>query len=149
MRAVLQRVTESSVTVENEVVGEIGKGLTVLLGIEDQDTEEDAKWIAQKIPDLRIFNDDEGKFNLSLRDVSGSILLISQFTLHGDCRKGRRPSFVKAAHPDLAVPLYEKTIALFKEMKIPVETGIFGAHMNVSIQNDGPVTLLLDSRKQL
>jgi D-tyrosyl-tRNA(Tyr) deacylase len=148
MRAVIQRVTESSVTVENKVVGKIGSGLTILLGVEETDTEEDAKWMTQKIPDLRIFNDDEGKFNRSLIDVNGSILLISQFTLHGDCRKGRRPSFIKAARPEVAIPLYEKTLSLFKEMNIPTESGVFGAHMDVNIQNDGPVTLLLDSRKQ-
>jgi D-tyrosyl-tRNA(Tyr) deacylase len=148
MRAVVQRVTESSVTVENKVVGKIGSGLTVLLGVEDSDTEEDARWMTQKIPELRIFNDEEGKFNLSLNDVNGSILLVSQFTLHGDCRKGRRPSFIKAARPEVAIPLYEKTISLFKEMNIPTESGEFGAHMDVKIQNDGPVTLLLDSRKQ-
>ena len=148
MRAVIQRVTKSSVTVDDEVVGQIGCGLTVLLGVEEADTEEDAKWMAQKIPELRIFNDDDGKFNRSLRDVNGAILLISQFTLHGDCRKGRRPSFIKAAQPDIAIPLYEKTISLFRDMNIPIEKGVFGAHMDVSIQNDGPVTLLLDSRKQ-
>jgi D-aminoacyl-tRNA deacylase len=149
MRAVLQRVSESSVTVDGEVVGQIGPGLMVLLGVEDADTEADADWMADKIPALRIFNDNEGKFNRSLIDVSGAILVISQFTLHGDCRKGRRPSFVKAARPDLAIPLYERVIEALRTKGIHVETGVFGAHMDVHLINDGPVTLIVDSKKKI
>ncbi|PCJ56036.1 MAG: D-tyrosyl-tRNA(Tyr) deacylase [Candidatus Hydrogenedentota bacterium] len=147
MRAVLQRVTESSVTVDNEVVGQIDAGLMVLLGVEVDDTESDADWIADKIPKLRIFNDDDGNFNRSLIDTNGAILLISQFTLHGDCRKGRRPSFIKAARPEIAIPLYERVIEHLQANGIQVETGVFGAHMDVHLINDGPVTLIIDSKK--
>lgn len=148
MRAVIQRVTEASVTVEGRIVGAIGTGLLALVGVETSDTEDDARYLAEKMHGLRIFRDDEGKFNRAIDDVDGGILLISQFTLHGDCRKGRRPSFVDAARPELAEPLYQHLAALLRAKGLPVEMGIFGAHMEVRLLNDGPVTLLLDSRKQ-
>ena len=144
MRAVVQRVNQASVTVDNQVVGHIGRGLLVLLGIKTNDTEAEAKWMAQKIARLRIFADDEGKFNLSLRDVEGSVLVVSQFTLYGDARKGRRPSFSDAAPPDLAEPLVNRFIELLRAEELPVETGVFGALMQVEIHNDGPVTLILE-----
>ena len=147
MRAVVQRVTESSVEVDGKTIGEIGRGLLVLLGVADDDGEDDASQIAKKVAQLRIFNDADGKFNLSLEDVGGAVLLISQFTLLGDARKGNRPSFVAAARPDLAVPLYESVEQHLRDRGIPVATGEFGAHMDVHLTNDGPVTILLDTRK--
>lgn len=147
MRAVIQRVTSSKVEVDGEVVGSIKKGFNVLLGISKEDTEEDLKYIKDKIINLRIFEDENDKMNLSLLDVGGEILLISQFTLYGDCRKGRRPNFMNALGGDEAKVLYEKFINMVKETGIKVETGVFGAHMKVDIQNDGPVTVLLDSKK--
>jgi len=144
---VVQRVSEASVRVGEEVVGAIGRGLLVLLGVEDSDTDRDAQYIAEKVVGLRIFNDDAGKFNRSLEEVEGSVLVISQFTLHGDCRKGRRPSFIQAARPETAVPLYEAVVRGIRERGFTVATGEFGAHMMVHLVNDGPVTLLLDSRK--
>ncbi len=146
MRAVLQRVTEASVTVEGEVIGQIAHGLLVLLGVAAHDTEDDAAQIAKKIAQLRIFNDVDGKFNLSLQDVKGAILLVSQFTLFGDARKGNRPSFIEAARPELAIPLYESVAAHLRARGLPVETGRFGAHMHVRLLNDGPVTILLDTK---
>ncbi|MCC6145253.1 MAG: D-tyrosyl-tRNA(Tyr) deacylase [Candidatus Hydrogenedentes bacterium] len=148
MRAVIQRVSEASVTVEGEVTGHIGRGLLVLLGVELEDTEDDAAYLADKTAGMRIFSDAASKFNLSLRDVDGGVLVISQFTLHGDCRKGRRPSFTQAARPEHAVPLYESFVQRLRAEGLPVATGVFGAHMDVHLVNDGPVTLLLDSRKQ-
>lgn len=151
MKAVIQRVKEASVQVEGEVVGSIDTGLVVLLGVSQQDTKEDADYLAEKIPQLRIFSDTEDKMNLSLmdlrsrRDVKGKILAISQFTLYGNTRKGRRPSFIEAAPPDLANDLYEYFIRKTEEQGIVVEKGIFGAMMLVKIFNDGPVTILLDS----
>ncbi len=147
MRAVVQRVTESSVEVDGETIGEIGHGLLVLLGVAGDDTEDDAAQIAKKIAQLRIFNDAEGKFNLSLEDVGGAVLLISQFTLLGDARKGNRPSFIAAARPEQAVPLYESVAQHLRARGIDVATGEFGAHMRVHLTNDGPVTILLDTRK--
>lgn len=147
MRAVIQRVSEASVTVDQEVVGRIGAGFVVLLGVEDIDTDNEVAAMVRKIVDLRIFNDDEGKFNRSLMDTGGSVLLISQFTLLGDCRKGRRPSFIKAARPDQAIPLYEAVISGLRVKGVTVATGVFGAHMDVQLINDGPVTLLVDSHK--
>lgn len=148
MRAVIQRVTEARVSIDGVVKGEIQRGLMVLLGVDVEDSEKDASLIADKIATLRIFNDGEGKMNLSVQDVEGGILLVSQFTLHGDCRKGRRPSFIKAAQPDQAIPLYEKVRSLLTEKYgIPTETGTFGAQMAVSLVNDGPVTLLVDTKK--
>lgn len=147
MRAVVQRVRRASVTANGAVAGSIGHGLLVLLGVDVNDSEKDADYMAEKIPGLRIFNDAEGKFNLSLEDVGGAVLLVSQFTLHGDCRKGRRPSFVAAARPEQAIPLYERVARLLRERGVEVAMGVFGAHMDVELLNDGPVTLLLDSGK--
>jgi len=147
MRAVVQRVREASVEVDAKIVGAIGLGLLVLLGVEQSDQQADARYIADKIAGLRIFNDAAGKFNLSLDEVGGAVLLVSQFTLHGDCRKGRRPSFIDAARPEHAIPLYESVGHLLRQKGFEVATGVFGAHMDVRLLNDGPVTLLLDSRK--
>jgi D-tyrosyl-tRNA(Tyr) deacylase len=147
VRAVVQRVRHASVRVEGEIVGAIGHGLLVLLGVDVSDAPPDAEYLADKIVGLRIFNDAEGKFNLSLEDVGGAVLLVSQFTLHGDCRKGRRPSFIAAARPEQAIPLYERVGALLREKGVDVANGVFGAHMEVELLNDGPVTLLLDSGK--
>ncbi len=148
MRAVVQRVSESSVTVDGKVIGTIGKGLLVLLGVSADDEDRDAAFIAEKVAGLRCFPDDSGKFNRSVEDVGGSILAISQFTLLGDCRRGRRPSFTRAARPEQAAPLYEAVIRHLRERSLHVEAGEFGAHMDVHLVNDGPVTLLLDSRKE-
>ncbi len=147
MRAVIQRVSEAAVRVDRRVVGEIGPGLLVLLGVDSDDTPDDADAMVKKITGLRCFNDEDGKFNLSLLDVGGAVLLISQFTLHGDCRRGRRPSFTQAAPPEQAVPLYEKVADLLRHRGISVATGSFGAHMHVHLVNDGPVTLLVDTKK--
>ena len=147
MRAVLQRVRRARVLVGAEVVGEIGVGLLVLLGVSRSDTGEDANWLAQKIVGLRLFADTDDKMNLSVADVSGSVLVVSQFTLHGDCRKGRRPSFVDAASPEIAVPLYEAFINGVKAEGIPVATGRFGAMMQVELVNDGPITLILNTKE--
>lgn len=147
MRAVVQRVTRASVTVAGEVVGAIDAGLLVLLGVAPDDTEADARQLAEKIVQLRIFEDDAGKMNLSLEEQGGALLAVSQFTLLGDCRKGRRPSFIGAAPPELAERLYEVFIAAVGVRNIRVATGRFRAHMEVSLVNDGPVTLMLDSRK--
>ncbi len=146
MRAVVQRVTESSCIVDGTVIGEIGKGFTVLLGVEEGDSDSDKDYIIDKLINLRIFEDENEKMNLSIKDVDGSILLISQFTLLGDSRKGRRPSFFKAAKPEIANKIYEEMINRLRE-DLNVETGVFGADMKVHIVNDGPVTILLDSRK--
>lgn len=147
MRAVVQRVTYSSVEVNGEIVGKINKGFNVLLGISKEDTEEDMKYIKDKIINLRVFSDENDKMNLSLLDVKGELLLISQFTLYGDARKGRRPNFMNALGGDEARVFYEKFIDMMKETGLKVETGIFGADMKVDIKNDGPVTILLDSSK--
>lgn len=147
MRAVVQRVESSQVVVNQEVVGRINRGLTVLLGVEDGDTIEDARYMADKIVNLRIFEDNDDKMNLSLMDIKGELLAISQFTLLGDCRKGRRPNFMAAARPVSASELYKIFIDSCREMGVKVETGIFQAHMMVEINNDGPVTVLVDSRK--
>ena len=145
MRVVAQRVSQASVTVEGEVVGKIDGGLLLLLGVTDGDGVDQSRWLSQKVANLRIFRDDEGKLNRSLLDVEGSALVVSQFTLYGDCKKGRRPSFVKAAHPSLAEPLYERFCEDLRELGVPVQTGIFGAMMDVGLVNDGPVTLILDA----
>lgn len=147
MRAVIQRVSEASVTVDGQVVGSIGQGFLVLLGVATDDKQEDASWIASKIASLRVFEGSDGKMNLDLAEVGGAVLLVSQFTLHGDCRKGRRPSFVEAARPENANALYQSVAAELRSLNLPVETGTFQAHMDVRLLNDGPVTLLLDSRK--
>lgn len=148
MRAVIQRVTSASVTVDQQVVGQIEQGFLVLLGVSDSDTQEDVVWIAGKIAGLRVFEDVNGQMNLSLTDVDGAVLVVSQFTLYGDCRKGRRPSFVAAARPEKANSLYQSVVAELKGQGLNVETGTFQAHMDVQLVNDGPVTLLLDSQKQ-
>ncbi len=146
MRAIVQRTDQSSVTVEGSQVASIRKGLTVLIGVGQDDTEKDAKYLAEKIVNLRIFDDAEGKMNLSLLDIKGELLVISQFTLFGDCRKGRRPSFVEAAPPQVAEKLYESFILLCQQFHISVATGKFQAEMAVSLVNHGPVTILLDSK---
>ncbi|WP_298629266.1 D-aminoacyl-tRNA deacylase [uncultured Thermus sp.] len=145
MRAVIQRVTEAFVEVDGEEVGRIGLGLLVLLGVGQGDTVEDAQYLARKIVNLRIFPDEAGKMNLSLKEVGGEALLVSQFTLYAETRKGNRPSFVKAAPPDVGRRLYEAAIEAFLEQGVHVETGVYGAHMRVHLVNDGPVTLILDS----
>ena len=147
MRAVIQRVKESSVTIEGQVVGQSAQGLMVLIGVEVGDTDKDLTYIADKVPNLHIFEDEAGKMNRSLLDIGGQILAISQFTLLGDARGGRRPSFTAAARPDTAVPLYEALVEKWRSLGIHVETGEFGADMQVSLINDGPVTILLDSRR--
>lgn len=148
MRAVVQRVCSSRVLVEDDVVGEIQKGLVVLLGVSNEDTEKDAEYLASKVVNLRVFDDEDGKMNLSLPDIRGELLIVSQFTLYGDCRKGRRPSYDKAAGPGKAESLYETFIRYCREFNINVQTGRFQTEMMVEILNDGPVTLLLDSKKE-
>ena len=143
MIAVIQRVKKASVTIDNKLFSHINQGILVLLGIEKKDTEEQAKFLADKIINLRIFEDTEGKMNLSLADIKGEMLVVSQFTLAADCKKGKRPGFDNAAKPELAVPLYEKFIKFIKDQNIPIETGKFGAMMDVSLINDGPVTFIL------
>ncbi|HKJ05626.1 MAG TPA: D-aminoacyl-tRNA deacylase [Geopsychrobacteraceae bacterium] len=147
MRAVLQRVSSASVTVDNETIGQIDNGLLVLLGVEQGDTPDEARTLAEKTAYLRIFEDSEGKMNLSVQDVSGAVLAISQFTLLADCRKGRRPGFTQAALPELAEPLYESYVEALRKLDLKVETGRFQADMKVTLINDGPLTMLLDSRK--
>ncbi|KAA2244637.1 D-tyrosyl-tRNA(Tyr) deacylase [Chitinophaga agrisoli] len=147
MRAVIQRVTQASVTVDGNITGQIGAGLLVLVGIEDADTQEDLSWLSNKIVNLRIFNDDAGVMNLSLRETGGDILLVSQFTLHAATKKGNRPSYIRASKPDIAIPMYEKMIArLGTDLGKPVQTGIFGADMKVALLNDGPVTIWIDTQ---
>jgi D-tyrosyl-tRNA(Tyr) deacylase len=146
MRVVAQRVSSASVDVGGETVGAIGKGLLLLVGVTHDDTEADAKWMADKIAGLRIFEDGDGKMNLSVLEVGGSVLSVSQFTLYGDCRKGRRPNFMEAARPELAEPLYETLNRMLREQGLTVETGRFGAMMEVRLVNDGPVTLVLDTK---
>lgn len=147
MRLVIQRVLESSVSIDGKIVGKSGAGLMVLCGVEEGDTLNDVKYCIDKTANLRIFEDEAGKMNRSILDVGGEILAVSQFTLHGDVRHGRRPSFIMAARPELAVPMYEAYCAGLREAGIHVETGVFQAEMKVSLINDGPVTLLVDSRK--
>ncbi|MBQ3610799.1 MAG: D-tyrosyl-tRNA(Tyr) deacylase [Firmicutes bacterium] len=147
MRAVVQRVKKSSVTVYDKITGKIGQGLMVLIGVEDGDSEKDADYIADKVCSLRIFEDEQGKMNLSVEDIGGEVLAVSQFTLLADARKGRRPSFTKAAAPDEANALYRKVIDKIESRNINVEEGVFQAEMMVEIHNDGPVTILLDSNK--
>jgi D-tyrosyl-tRNA(Tyr) deacylase len=147
MRAVLQRVSQARVRVDSTVVGEIARGLVVFLGVSGQDTAADVTYIATKIRELRIFPDEQGKMNRSVEDLQGAVLMVSQFTLYADCRKGRRPSFDAAAPPIAAKALYEDVIRTLREAGVPVETGIFQADMQVELVNDGPVTMLLDSTK--
>lgn len=147
MRCVIQRVTEASVKVGGETVGQIGKGFMVLIGVSAEDTDKDLKYMAEKVPNLRIFEDEQGKMNLSLKDVGGAILAVSQFTLYGDARGSRRPSFIQAARPEQANDYYEKLVAAWRNQGITVETGVFRAEMQVGLVNDGPVTILMDSTK--
>ena len=144
MRAVVQRVSQARVVIDGETVGEVGRGLLVLLGVTHADTPEAAAWLADKVVGLRIFNDADGKMNLSVGDVGGGVLVVSQFTLYGDCQKGRRPSFIDAARPEQAIPLYDRFVAALRGRGLQVATGEFGAHMLVEIHNDGPVTLILE-----
>ncbi len=150
MRAVIQRVSEASVTIDQKVKSNIGKGLLVLLGIEDSDTEKDVQWLSKKIVQMRIFSDEAGLMNLSVKDTGGEIMLISQFTLHASTQKGNRPSFIKAARPEKAIPLYEQMIMqLQTDLEQQVATGTFGADMKASLTNDGPVTIIIDSKTEL
>jgi len=148
MRIVLQRVAYAQVVIDEKIQGSIQQGLLLLVGIEDADTTEDADWLVGKITQLRIFPDDEGKMNHSVLDLHGEILIVSQFTLFAQTKKGNRPSFIKAARPEKAIPLYEYLIAAFKKTPLRIETGIFGADMKVSLLNDGPVTILMDSKNK-
>ncbi len=148
MRVIIQRVKEAKVLVDNNIVGQIGKGLMILLGVTHGDTEKDIEYLVRKVTKLRIFNDENDKMNLSLKDISGELLVVSQFTLYGSCEKGLRPSFSEAAKADIANELYKKFITLTKEDGFRVEVGSFGAHMEVDFINDGPVTLILDSPKK-
>lgn len=149
MRVVIQRVSEASVTINNNVKSKITNGLLVLLGIEEADSEEDINWLCGKITRLRIFGDENGAMNLSIKDINGDIILVSQFTLHANTKKGNRPSFIKAAKPETAIPLYEKFIAQFEaELEKPIQTGKFGAEMKVQLINDGPVTIAIDSKNK-
>ena len=147
MRLVIQRVSEASVTIEKAVVGRIGPGLMILCGIEQEDTTEDVAWLVSKVTQMRIFSDAEGKMNLSVKDISGGLLVVSQFTLHASTRKGNRPSFTRAARPEQAIPMYEQFMsALEADTGRKVECGVFGADMQVALINDGPVTIVIDSR---
>lgn len=145
MKAVIQRVSESSVKVDGKIVGEIGKGLMLLIGIDENDEKADADWLVQKVLNLRIFGDEDDKLNLSVKDINGEILCISQFTLIADYKKGNRPSFIKAAKPDKAIPLFEYFKEEISKSGLKTESGIFGADMKVSLINDGPVTIVMDS----
>lgn len=147
MRGVVQRVNRAKVTVNNEIIGAIEHGILLLLSVEDNDDEKDLDYMCDKVMNLRIFEDEDDKMNRSILDVNGCILVVSQFTLHGDARRGRRPSFISAARPDKAIPLYEKFIQRMKDQGIGTSSGKFGADMQVELVNDGPVTILLDSKK--
>lgn len=146
MRVLIQRVSEASVTIGGETKGKIGQGFLLLVGIGENDDHSDIDWLVQKIVNMRIFSDEEGKMNRSIQDISGSFIVISQFTLHASTKKGNRPSFIEAAKPELAIPLYEAFIEKLKTVKLTVETGVFGADMQVALVNDGPVTIWLDSK---
>jgi D-tyrosyl-tRNA(Tyr) deacylase len=149
MRVVIQKVSKASVTVENEVISSIGKGLVVLLGIEDADTNEDIDWLVKKITQLRIFNDENGVMNRSVKDVEGEVIVVSQFTLHANTKKGNRPSYIRASKPDFAVPMYEKFIQKIETaMGKKAGTGKFGTMMDVELVNDGPVTIIIDSKQK-
>lgn len=149
MKVVIQRVSEASVTIEGNCKGRIKTGLLIFVGFETEDTEEDIKWISGKIVNQRIFSDDDNKMNLSVKDIDGNILLISQFTLHATTKKGNRPSFIKAANPNIAIPLYEKCIEqLSSDLGKIIQTGEFGANMKISLLNDGPVTIIMDSKNR-
>ncbi|CAM1360494.1 D-aminoacyl-tRNA deacylase [Tenacibaculum litoreum] len=147
MKIVIQRVSKASVTIEGERVAEIQNGLLILLGIVNEDTQEDIKWLSNKITNLRVFNDDEGVMNKSIKDIDGDIIAVSQFTLHASTKKGNRPSYIKAAKPDIAIPLYEKFVQQLEvDLGKKVQTGQFGADMKVELLNDGPVTIIIDSK---
>jgi D-aminoacyl-tRNA deacylase len=149
MKAVIQRVSKASVTIGGNINSSINKGLLVLAGIEDADTDEDIEWLSQKITCLRIFDDENGVMNISVKETGGDILLVSQFTLHASTKKGNRPSYIKASKPEVAIPLYEKLITqLEKELGKKVQTGVFGADMKVELLNDGPVTIVMDSKNK-
>ncbi|MCT4120568.1 D-tyrosyl-tRNA(Tyr) deacylase [Elizabethkingia anophelis] len=149
MKVVIQRVSESEVVIENQSVGKIGKGFMLLIGIDENDEKQDADWLVQKILNLRVFGDEEGKMNLSIVDIKGDLLCISQFTLIADYKKGNRPSFIKAAKPDKAIPLFEYFKEEIAKSGLKTESGIFGADMKVSLINDGPVTIVMDSKTKL
>lgn len=149
MKSVIQRVASASVTIENQVVAQINQGLLLLVGIEDLDTQEDIDWLASKIVNLRIFADEQNVMNLSVKDIKGEIIVVSQFTLHAATKKGNRPSYIKASKPDIAIPLYEKFVdQLQKEFGQKIQTGRFGADMKVALVNDGPVTILIDTKNK-
>lgn len=149
MRVVIQRVSKSEVVVEGKITASIGLGLLILLGIEEADTEVDIDWLVKKISQLRIFNDENGVMNLAITEVGGDIIVVSQFTLHASTKKGNRPSYIRAARPETAIPLYEKFIAALETaLGTPVGRGIFGAHMDVTLTNDGPVTIILDTKNK-
>lgn len=150
MRAIIQRVSQAEVIINQQETKSIGRGLVVLLGIEDEDTHEDIEWLASKILNLRIMADDEGKMNLSVEDIEGEIMLISQFTLHASTKKGNRPSFIQAAKPNTAIPLYHQFISYINaQFNRPTVTGEFGAHMHVTLTNDGPVTIIIDTKNKV
>jgi D-tyrosyl-tRNA(Tyr) deacylase len=149
MRAVIQRVSKASVTIDNKIYSQIEKGLLVLVGIEDADVAEDIEWLSGKIVNLRIFNDDNGVMNVSVKDINGDVLVVSQFTLHASTKKGNRPSYIKASKPEFAIPMYEKFIQqLSNDLGKAVGTGIFGADMKVELLNDGPVTIVIDTKNK-
>lgn len=149
MRVVIQRVESASVVISGNIKSAIGQGLLILLGIESEDTMEDLEWLCNKINKLRIFSDDDGLMNLSIQDISGSYLVVSQFTLHGSTKKGNRPSYIKAAKPDFAIPMYEKFVDYLKDISgLDIQTGEFGADMKVSLINDGPVTIIIDTKNK-
>ena len=149
MRTVIQRVTRASVTIKGKINGQIENGLLVFMGIEDADTDEDIEWLSSKIVNLRIFNDEKGVMNISVKDIAGNILLISQFTLHASTKKGNRPSYIKASKPDIAIPIYEKMIEqLSIDLGKQIQTGIFGADMKIELLNDGPVTIVIDTKNK-
>ncbi|MEQ8337869.1 MAG: D-aminoacyl-tRNA deacylase [Cyclobacteriaceae bacterium] len=149
MIAVIQRVSHASVSISGIIKGEINSGLVVLIGIEEEDNHEDITWLTQKLVNLRIFADEEEKMNLSVKDIHGEILIVSQFTLHASTKKGNRPSFIKAAKPETAIPLYEKFVHEVSSLDVPVKTGEFGANMQINLLNDGPVTLIIDTKNRV
>ena len=150
MKVVIQRVSSASVTIETEIAANIQSGLLVLVGIEDDDSQEDINWLSQKIINLRIFADDNGVMNLSVKDIEGELIIVSQFTLHASTKKGNRPSFIKASKPDMAIPMYEKFVKQMElELGKKIQTGKFGADMKVALVNDGPVTIIIDSKSKL
>jgi D-tyrosyl-tRNA(Tyr) deacylase len=150
LKVVIQRVSSASVTIETEIAANIQSGLLVLVGIEDDDSQEDINWLSQKIINLRIFADDNGVMNLSVKDIEGELIIVSQFTLHASTKKGNRPSFIKASKPDMAIPMYEKFVKQMElELGKKIQTGKFGADMKVALVNDGPVTIIIDSKSKL